>query len=213
MEINSFIWKNLSRTCLAGRQACFGMINGKCPANGMRLWRRKWKMAVIIFIIFISSFSAFAQNSQVTWSSFTGGFGVSTSGDTKVTSSAGIPFAGSSENSSSSILSGFLTNYSLIITGIEDEQSIIPAVYKLNQNYPNPFNPSTIINYQIPEEGFVTLKIYDILGKDVKTLVNEQKAVGSYNIKFDASDLASGFYIFQIRINSYISSKKMLLIK
>jgi len=192
------------------------MVN--VPQSGMRLWRRKWKMAVIIFIIFISSFSAFAQNSQVTWSSFTGGFGVSTSGDTKVTSSAGIPFAGSSENSSSSILSGFLTNYSLIITGIEDEQSIIPAVYKLNQNYPNPFNPSTIINYQIPEEGFVTLKIYDILGKEVKTLVNENNQAGNYNIRFDASDLASGIYIYQIRVNNpasggYTASKKLVLIK
>jgi hypothetical protein len=193
------------------------MINGKCPANGMRLWRRKWKMAVIIFIIFISSFSAFAQNSQVTWSSFAGGFGVSSSENSTVTSSAGIPFVGSTENGSSGIISGFLTNYSLLITDVKDEQEIIPTVYKLNQNYPNPFNPSTIINYQIPEEGFVTLKIYDILGKEVKTLVNENKPAGNYNIHFDASSasggLASGIYIYRLTAGSFISTKKMTMIK
>lgn len=100
-----------------------------------------------------------------------------------------------------------------LITDFEDEREIIPAVWKLNQNYPNPFNPSTMIIYQIPEAGFVVLKVYDILGKEVKTLVNENNQAGSYNIRFDASDLASGFYIYQIMINSYISSKKMLLIK
>jgi hypothetical protein len=85
--------------------------------------------------------------------------------------------------------------------------------YDLSQNYPNPFNPSTIINYQIPQDGFVTLKIYDILGKEVKTLVNEQKTIGRYKVKFDASDLASGIYIYQLKVNEFVLSKKMLLVK
>jgi hypothetical protein len=85
--------------------------------------------------------------------------------------------------------------------------------YDLSQNYPNPFNPSTIINYQIPQDGFVTLKIYDILGKEVKTLVNEQKTIGRYEVKFDASDLASGIYIYQLKVNEFVLSKKMLLVK
>ncbi len=85
--------------------------------------------------------------------------------------------------------------------------------YSLSQNFPNPFNPSTTINYQIPQTGFVTLKIYDILGKEVTTLVNEQKNQGRYSINFDASRLASGVYIYQLRVNVYVSSKKMLLLK
>ena len=85
--------------------------------------------------------------------------------------------------------------------------------YSLEQNFPNPFNPTTTINYQIPETGFVTLKIYDTLGNEVATLVNEQKNQGRYMIDFDASKLASGAYIYQIRVNDYISSKKMLLLK
>jgi len=168
----------------------------------------------ILFIsISLFTFSTFAQNSQISWSSFSSGFGISSSGNTSVTSSAGIPFAGSSTNGTSSIVSGFLTNYSIIITDIEQDYQIIPAVFKLDQNYPNPFNPSTIINYQIPEEGFITLKVYDIIGKEVKTLVNENKTAGSYNIKFDASDLASGIYIYQIRANNFVHSRKMMLLK
>ena len=89
----------------------------------------------------------------------------------------------------------------------------IPSKYDLAQNFPNPFNPATTINYQIPQNGLVTLKIYDILGKEVATLVNEQKNQGRYSVNFDASRLASGVYIYQIRVNDYVSSKKMLLLK
>ena len=85
--------------------------------------------------------------------------------------------------------------------------------YLLDQNYPNPFNPSTTIKYQIPEDGLVTLKIYDILGKEVKTLVNEQKATGRYEARFNASDLATGVYVYRLSVNDFVSVKKMLLIK
>jgi len=98
-----------------------------------------------------------------------------------------------------------------------------PVTYELSQNYPNPFNPATTINYQIPQNGMVTLKVYDILGREVATLVNEQKAQGRYSVNFsatggsanggDASRLASGVYIYQIRANDFVSSKKMMLVK
>jgi len=91
--------------------------------------------------------------------------------------------------------------------------SFVVESYDLAQNYPNPFNPSTTIKYQIPEDGMVTLKIYDILGKEVKTLINEQKATGRYEVKFDASDLASGIYLYRLSVNDFISVKKMLLLR
>jgi hypothetical protein len=91
--------------------------------------------------------------------------------------------------------------------------SITIDSYDLAQNYPNPFNPSTIIKYQIPEDGVVTLKIYDILGKEVTTLVNEQKSVGKYELNFNASNLASGVYIYRIQVNDFTSSRKMMLLK
>lgn len=88
-----------------------------------------------------------------------------------------------------------------------------PKDYKLEQNFPNPFNPTTTIDYQIPKNGFVTLKLYDILGKEIATLVNEQKNQGRYTVNFDASKLSSGVYIYQIRANDFVNSKKMMLVK
>jgi len=85
--------------------------------------------------------------------------------------------------------------------------------YSLDQNYPNPFNPSTIINYQILKGGYVTLKVYDILGREVKTLVDGYKAQGSYDVSFDASNLASGVYFYQLKAGEFYSVKKMLLVK
>jgi len=89
----------------------------------------------------------------------------------------------------------------------------VPKEYELSNNYPNPFNPVTTINYQLPKSGNVMLKIFDILGNEVKTLVNEQKEMGKYTVQFDASSLASGMYVYQLRVNDYTSTKKMLLLK
>ena len=96
----------------------------------------------------------------------------------------------------------------ILFTGDE-----IPVTYDLSQNFPNPFNPATTIQFQLPKNGFVTLKIYDILGKEVAALVNDQKTQGRYSVNFDASRLASGVYIYQLRVNDYVSSKKMLFLK
>ncbi len=89
----------------------------------------------------------------------------------------------------------------------------IPGSYLLHQNYPNPFNPTTTIKYSIPRTSFVSLKVYDILGKEVTTLVNEEKPQGNYKVEFNADKLSSGIYIYQLSTNNYISSRKMLLLK
>lgn len=88
----------------------------------------------------------------------------------------------------------------------------LPANYSIS-NYPNPFNPTTIINYQLPENGFVSIKVYDMLGKEIATLVNENKSAGYHRINFDASKLTSGVYVYTITANNFIQSKKMLLLK
>ncbi|HSW56266.1 MAG TPA: T9SS type A sorting domain-containing protein [Ignavibacteriaceae bacterium] len=85
--------------------------------------------------------------------------------------------------------------------------------YILYQNFPNPFNPTTRISYSVPEFGFVTLKIYDVLGKEVSALVGEEKSSGSYVIQFDASKLSSGIYFYQLITKDYVNTKKMILIK
>lgn len=88
--------------------------------------------------------------------------------------------------------------------------------FSLSQNYPNPFNPSTLIRYSVPEDGLVVLKIYDLLGKEVTTLVNEKKSRGTYSVNFNASSggqFASGVYIYRLMINEFVSSKKMMFIR
>ncbi|MGD8781551.1 MAG: T9SS type A sorting domain-containing protein [Ignavibacteria bacterium] len=85
--------------------------------------------------------------------------------------------------------------------------------YSLEQNYPNPFNPTTTIKYQIPETGNVTLKIYDVLGREVKTLVNETQIIGVYSVEFNASKLASGVYISRLTAGNFVEKRKMLLVK
>ncbi|MDP4116352.1 MAG: T9SS type A sorting domain-containing protein, partial [Bacteroidota bacterium] len=89
----------------------------------------------------------------------------------------------------------------------------IPAKYSLKQNYPNPFNPSTRIAYNLPANGLVTLKVFDILGREVASLVNENQKAGSYEVTFDGSRLASGVYICKMNSASFSSSIKMIMVK
>ncbi|MEI7811106.1 MAG: putative Ig domain-containing protein [Ignavibacteria bacterium] len=99
-----------------------------------------------------------------------------------------------------------------IITAVEKSNKL-PTVYKLEQNYPNPFNPTTKINYSVPQESKVVLKVYNLLGSEVAVLVNETKASGSYSVDFKASNLTSGLYIYRIEAGNYVSVKKMTLLK
>jgi hypothetical protein len=97
--------------------------------------------------------------------------------------------------------------------GVENIDAGLVTNYKLEQNYPNPFNPSTTIKYLIPKAGIVSVKIYDMLGREIKTLVNKFQLSGSYQIQFDAADLASGVYFYQLKTNGFVSTKKMLLLR
>ena len=99
------------------------------------------------------------------------------------------------------------------ITGIISVNLPTLKDFKLYQNYPNPFNPSTTINYQIPKSGLVTIKIYDVLGREVKTIVNEFKKAGIYKVEFNGFNLASGIYIYTMRAGNFVESKKLILLK
>jgi len=89
----------------------------------------------------------------------------------------------------------------------------VPSLYQLSQNYPNPFNPATKIDYDLPTDGKVTLKIYDMLGCEVKTLVDEYQESGKYTTSFDAGKLSSGIYVYKLVSGSYSAQKKMLFLK
>lgn len=101
----------------------------------------------------------------------------------------------------------------LVPVGVEDNPEGIPTEYSLSQNYPNPFNPTTSIRYSIPELSFVNIKIFDVLGSEIETLVNEEKSIGNYEVNFDASKLATGIYFYRIKAGQFVETKKMVLIK
>jgi len=96
---------------------------------------------------------------------------------------------------------------------VNHNQNELPLKCELGQNYPNPFNPSTTINYSLPVQSLVTIKIFDITGKEVQTIVNSEQLPGSYSVQFDGSGLASGTYFYKIQAGSFIETKKMMLIK
>ena len=89
----------------------------------------------------------------------------------------------------------------------------IPTQYLLSQNFPNPFNPSTTIRYGLTQQMLVTLKIYNILGQEVSTLVNEEKPIGTYELNWNASNLSSGIYFYRLHAGSFVETKKMILLK
>jgi len=100
-----------------------------------------------------------------------------------------------------------------LLVGVTGNSSVIPTVYSLSQNYPNPFNPVTKISYGLPKSGLVTLRIFDMLGREVASLINEFKAAGTYTVDFNASQLSSGVYFYKIETNGFTDIKKMMLIK
>jgi hypothetical protein len=103
--------------------------------------------------------------------------------------------------------------YNQVTAVEENEIGVLPTNYYLTQNYPNPFNPTSTIKFQIPELSFVSLKVYDVLGNEIETIVNEEKPTGSYKVEFNANGLPSGVYFYQLKASDYVETKKMLLMK
>ncbi len=109
--------------------------------------------------------------------------------------------------------SGDVLNLGTVTSVNDDKNDIIPTTYELNQNYPNPFNPTTKIRFSIPQNDFVTLKVYDILGREIATIINEELKAGTYNLDFEATNLSSGIYFYQLKTDNFVEVKKMNLLK
>ena len=122
------------------------------------------------------------------------------------------------ENWAASVGNGTPGKVNDIFTDVKDDvNSILPLEYSLGQNYPNPFNPSTSIEYSVSNRQFVSLKIYDLLGKEVKTLVKQEQPAGFYEVEFNASSasgsLPSGVYLYRLIAGAFVATKKMIIIK
>ena len=111
------------------------------------------------------------------------------------------------------LANGYNSTQDEMATDVKKENQVIPNEFSLKQNYPNPFNPSTKIEFSVPQSGNVTLKVFNLLGEEVATLVNEDLASGNYKVDFNATSLSSGLYIYQIHSGTFTSSKKMMLLK
>jgi len=129
------------------------------------------------------------------------GFSVSISGNYAIVGSL-LDDDNGEESGSAYIYSGF-------VVGVNENH----ISFTLSQNFPNPFNNSTIINYSIPNEGLVTLKVYDVLGNEITTLVNGDQSIGNYEIEYDGSELPSGVYFYRLQSDSFVETKKMVLMK
>jgi len=99
-----------------------------------------------------------------------------------------------------------------LVTTVQNQEKL-PSQFQLSQNYPNPFNPITIINYFLPTDEKVVIKIYDILGKEIAELVNEFKTAGKYSVEFNGSSLASGIYFYRIEAGKFTQTKKLVFTK
>ena len=99
------------------------------------------------------------------------------------------------------------------ISEVVNRKDQLPSKYNLFQNYPNPFNPVTTIKYSVPGSSFVSLKVYDILGRAIESIVNEEKSPGVYTVKFDGSTLVSGIYFYRLHAGNYSETKKFILMK
>jgi hypothetical protein len=108
---------------------------------------------------------------------------------------------------------GVLDSMNFIIDGIEDQVLSVAGQFELHQNYPNPFNPTTQIEYLLKKTSPIILKIYDISGSEIKTLVNQNQTAGKYSISFNASNLSSGIYIYMLQAGQFSQSRKMLLLR
>jgi hypothetical protein len=100
-----------------------------------------------------------------------------------------------------------------LVTGLEDKPKQTRRNFALEQNYPNPFNPSTVISYYLTTGATVTLKVYDILGRELQTLVNERQSIGNHSVRFNATNLPSGVYLYRLEAGAYHDTKKLLLLK
>ncbi len=172
------------------------------------------RFIVLLFVIALPTEILFPQNTQMRWSSFNMGYDHPKTSNTRIMSVAGQMFTGTTRHLNTQISIGFLVDTLLRNPTVSVEnKNILPTSYSLSQNYPNPFNPSTVVQFQLPIDGYVTLKVYNTLGSEVAILVNDHKKAGTYKIEFCPTTLSSGVYFYRIVANDFSSTKKLMLLK
>jgi len=172
------------------------------------------RYAVVLLTGIAVSGSAYAQSNAVNWSAFSSGFAQGARVNSSVRSVV-IPMAGRGTTGNSQVATGFLANPDIHgpVSAVSEEESAIPATYSLSQNYPNPFNPETEISFMLQASGFTSLRVYDLLGRVVATLVDEVLPAGRYTAKWSAGTAASGVYLLRLSAGDFRATRKMVLMR
>jgi hypothetical protein len=169
-------------------------------------------LKALLLLLFLAG-NLFGQYS-IKHSVIGGGGGVTSNGSYTLSSTIAQPVVGVSENNAMSVLSGFwYLAQPEIVTSVEQVHEGTPREFRLEQNYPNPFNPSTNIQFSVAEGTHVTLRVYDLLGREIMKLVEDDFSPGVYTVTFDAAGLSSGMYIYRIEAGSFIQTKRLVLLK
>ncbi len=181
--------------------------------------RQTSKLFLVIVFLLLMNNRLLSQSSRVNWFAFDMGFGEPTFANNKITSAVGQSFVGLSLQANAQITSGFLGGISKLVTGVIQDE-LVPRSFSLHQNFPNPFNPSTVIRYELPVNSRVMLRIFNILGQEVKTLVNEVQDPGFKQVEWNASGVASGMYFYRFEATgtsdpakTFVESRKVVLLR
>lgn len=175
----------------------------------------KATIVVLLAVVFLLlPIKGLAQTNTIPWSVSGVGYEVSSSSTTIVKSLVGQRFVGTLQGASTIIESGFLadTLFRTVATFIA-QRGGVPKEFMLEQNFPNPFNPSTTIHIELPHASRVILSVYNVLGQEVLTLIDGEKPAGIFDVRFSASNLSSGTYVYRLRAGEYVSTKRMLIVK
>lgn len=155
-----------------------------------------------------------AAQTQIKSSVLGNGATAASNGSFRSLGTLGQRVSGTTGNASNLIHAGFWFQNIDIVTSVEQIPSLtMPEEFRLEQNYPNPFNPTTTIEFALPQQSAVTLTLYDILGREIETLLDDELKQGVYKVSFQADDLPSGIYIYRIRAEGFIKAKKLTLLK
>jgi hypothetical protein len=179
----------------------------------MRHHLKVFSAGMVIFVISFFFHSAFAQYA-IPRSVFGSGGASLSSSSNKIVGTLGQPFIGITSGASNKELAGFWYAQSYLLTDINDKsQEILPSDYQLQQNYPNPFNPSTVIEFALPEESQVSIKLYSVLGEEVATIVEVTLLPGFHKVEWRPEGLSSGIYFYSIVAKSEVSNRTFSNVK
>ncbi len=177
--------------------------------------KSKIKCVVLLLCAWNLSVPGFANaQNQVKSSVLGNGGGGASNGSFRTVTTLGQTLIGTTANASNTIHAGFWSQGIEMVAGVEQIPSeTMPEEFRLEQNYPNPFNPTTTIEFALPKQSAVTLTLYDILGREIEVLIDDELEPGGYKVSFQADDLPSGIYFYHIQADGFVRARKLTLLK